>query len=180
MRSANQAQIAGLILVEEYLGISSARVLRKLSVVKSLPAKPMMANCFERRLSAARLHSAGISLRLVRSPVAPNITITHGAAIGFSWTWFMSDCPFPGQGTLAFAALRRSRFLFRVAAELEAHGRQNLGGKVAFAPRQEPLVQRFGEHGSGRARLDAGENGPATFAGIGDSAGETFEGRLLQ
>src|SRR6266436_9420851 len=165
MRSANQAQIAGSILVEEYLGISSPRVLRKLSVVKSL-----MANCLESRLSAARLHSAGMSLRLVRSPVAPKITITQGAAIGFSWTWFMSDCPFPGQGTRAFAALRRSRFLFRVAAKLEAHGRQNLGSEVAFASRQESFVKRFGEHGSGRARLDAGENGPAAFAGIGDSA----------
>src|SRR5882757_2744601 len=180
MRSANQAQVAGSILVAEYFGISSPRVLRKLSVVKSLPAKPMMANCLERRLSAARLHSAGISLRLVRSPVAPKITMTHGAAIGFSWTWLMRDRPFPGQGVLQFAALRRSRFLFRVAAELEAHGRQNLGGKVAFASRQESLVERFGEHGSGRARLDAGENGPAAFAGIRDAARETLESRLLE
>src|SRR5712672_699266 len=180
MRSANHAQVAGSILVAEYFGISSPRVFRKLSVVKSLPAKPMMANCFERRLSAARLHSAGISLRLVRSPVAPKITITQGAAIGFSWTWFMSDCPFPGQGTLAFAALHRSRFLFRVAAKLEAHGRQNLGSEVAFASRQEPLVQCFGEDGRRCARLDSRENGPAAFARIGDPAGETFEGRLLQ
>src|SRR5260370_36744384 len=140
----------------------------------------MMANGLERRLSAARLHSAGISLRLVRSPVAPKITITQGAAIGFSWTWLMRDRPFPGQGAFQFAALRRSRFLFRVAAELKAHGRQNLGGKVAFASRQESLVERFGEHGSGRARLDAGGHGPAAFAGIGDAAGETFEGRLLE
>src|SRR5258706_15534696 len=139
-----------------------------------------MANCFGRRLSWARLHSAGISLRLVRSPVAPKITMTQGAAIGFSWTWLMRDRPFPGQGTLAFAALRQSRFLFRVAAELEAHGRQNLGGKVAFASRQESLVERFGEHGSGCARLDAGENGPAAFAGIGDASGETLESRLLE
>src|SRR3981081_3917112 len=180
MRSANQAQIAGSILVEEYLGISSARVLRKLSVVKSLPAKPMMANCLESRLSAARLHRAGISLRLVRSPVAPKITITHGAATGDSCTWFLSHRPCQGQGTLAFAALRRSRFLFRVAAELEAHGRQNLGSEVAFASRQESLVERFGEHRRGCARLDAGENGPAAFAGIGDAAGETLESRLLE
>src|SRR5712675_2132201 len=140
----------------------------------------MMANCLESRLSAARLHSAGISLRLVRSPVAPKITITQGAAIGFSWTWLMIDRPFLGQGAFQFAALRRSRFLFRVAAELEAHGRQNLGGKVAFASRQESLVERFGEHGSRRARLDAGENGPAAFARIGDAAGETLESRLLE
>src|SRR6266436_9990742 len=88
IRSANQAQIAGLFLVEEYLGISSARVLRKLSVVKSLPAKPMMANCLESRLSAARLQSAGMSLRLVRSPVAPKMTMTQGDGAGFEFWWF--------------------------------------------------------------------------------------------
>src|SRR5258706_1489370 len=180
MRSANQAQVAGSILVAEYFGISSLRVFRKLSVVYSLPAKPMMANCLERRLSAARLHSAGMSLRLVRSPVAPKITITQGAAIGFSCTWLMRDRPFPGQGAFQFAALRRSRFLFRVAAELEAHSRQDLGSKVAFASRQESLVERFGEHGSGRARFDPGENGPAAFTRIGNAAGETLERRLLE
>src|SRR5438270_2097715 len=121
MRSANQAQVAGSILAAEYLGISSARVLRKLSVVKSLPAKPMMANCLERRLSAARLQSAGISLRLVRSPVAPKITITHGAATGFSWTWFIRGCPVSGQKFVQCAAFRLSGFLFRVAAKLKAH-----------------------------------------------------------
>src|SRR6266852_8956326 len=135
----------------------------------------MMANCLERRLSAARLHSAGMSLRLVRSPVAPKITMTQGAATGFSCTWLMRDCPLPGQGACQFAALRRSRFLFRMAAELEAHGRQDLGGKVAFTSRQESLVERFGEHGSGRARFDPGENGPAAFAGIRDATGETLE-----
>src|SRR5258707_12216182 len=108
----------------------------------------MMANCLERRLSAARLHSAGMSLRLVRSPVAPKITITQGAAIGFSCTWLMRDRPFPGQGVLQFAALRRSRFLFRVTAELEAHGRQNLGSEVPFASQQECSVNGSGGNGA--------------------------------
>src|SRR5882724_7327236 len=88
MRSANQDQTAGSILLGEYLGISSARVLRKLSVVKSFPANPMIANCLESRLSAARLQSAGMSLRLVRSPVAPKITMTQGEALGFGLRWF--------------------------------------------------------------------------------------------
>src|SRR5258708_19039787 len=117
MRSANQAQVAGSILVAEYFGISSLRVFRKLSVVYSLPAKPMMANCLERRLSAARLHNAGISLRLVRSPVAPKITITQGAATGVSWTLFMSGCPVLAQGVLIEAFLR-SKLLFCVHAVL--------------------------------------------------------------
>src|SRR6185437_4611351 len=37
-----------------------------------------MANSRESRLLLERLYSAGISLRAVRSPVAPKITITHG------------------------------------------------------------------------------------------------------
>src|SRR6266404_3504098 len=89
MRSANQDQTAGSILLGEYLGISSARVLRKLSVVKSFPANPMIANCLESRLSAARLESAGMSLRLVRSPVAPKMTMTQGEATGFAFERFM-------------------------------------------------------------------------------------------
>src|ERR1700674_5127912 len=93
MRSANHAQMAGSILVEEYLGISSARFFRKDSVLKSLPAKPMMANCLEIRLSVARLQSAGISLRLVKSPVAPKMTMTHGEATVFGLAWFMRGCP---------------------------------------------------------------------------------------
>src|ERR1700730_3210782 len=47
----------------------------------------MMANCFERRLSFARLESAGMSLRLVRSPVAPKMTITQGDALGLEAWW---------------------------------------------------------------------------------------------
>src|SRR6267154_3327677 len=93
MRSANQAQVAGSILAEEYLGISSARCFRKDSVLKSFPAKPMMANCLESRLSAARLQRAGMSLRLVKSPVAPKMTMTQGDATELVWARVMSGCP---------------------------------------------------------------------------------------
>src|SRR5712664_807639 len=126
MRSANQAQVAGSILVEEYLGISSARFFRKLSVLKSLPAKPMMANCLERRVSAARLQSAGMSLRLVKSPVAPKMTMTQGVATEFVWTWVMRGCPVERLGGVPMdASRRRSRLRFRVTTELEAHGGKN-------------------------------------------------------
>src|SRR5437773_8733347 len=50
-----------------------------------------MANCCGRRLSWARLQSAGSNLRFVRSPVAPKITITQGAAVGFESAWFGID-----------------------------------------------------------------------------------------
>src|ERR1700740_3127893 len=143
MRSANHAHIAGSILVAEYLGISSASVLRKVSVSRSFPAKPMIANCLESRLSAARLHSAGINFRFVRSPVAPNITITQGEATGFGFEWFMR--------------ILWSGFLFRVAAELKTHRRQKLRGKLPFAARREALVERFAQDRSLCARLDCGD-----------------------
>src|ERR1700730_12387959 len=116
----------------------------------------MMANCLESRLSAARLQSAGMSLRLVRSPVAPKMTMTQGEATGFVFRWFMrSFC---------------SGFLFGVTAELKAHGRQNFGGEFAFPSGQKALVERFAQHGSGRAGFNGGENGPVGFAGIGGAA----------
>src|SRR5258707_3981600 len=140
----------------------------------------MMANCLESRLSAARLQSAGISLRLVKSPVAPKMTITQGAATVFIWAWFMSGRPLQCHGVVRVAAFGRSSLLFRVPAELKAHGGQNLGGKVAFPSRQETLVQRFRKHRGRSDGLDAGKNGPAAFAGIGNAAGETLEGRRLE
>src|SRR5712664_1543314 len=180
MRSANQAQIAGLILVEEYLGISSARVLRKLSVVKSLVANPMMANCLESRSSAARLQSAGMSFRLVRSPVAPKMTMTQGEATVFIWAWFMSGCPVQCHGVVRVEAFGRLRLLFRMTAELKTHGRQKLCGEFPFATRREALVERFAQHRSRRAGLYGGENRPAAFAGVRDAAGETLERWLLE
>src|ERR1700756_4581170 len=122
MRSASQDQIAGAILFAEYLGISSESVLRKLSVVKSLPAKPMMANCLESRLSAARLASAGMSLRLVRSPVAPKMTMTQGEATGFAFERFMR-VPCNEFNAPRLRSIPGSGLLFRVTAELKTHSR---------------------------------------------------------
>src|SRR6266481_3965201 len=87
MRSHIQSQSFGSMGVETYLGISPDSIFRKLAVSRSLPAKPTMANCLGRTSSCAKLQSAGISLRLVRSPVAPKITITHGDAVGFMSKW---------------------------------------------------------------------------------------------
>src|SRR5580692_7907033 len=41
---------------------------------------PTMANSRESRSALARLYSAGMSLRAVKSPPAPKITITQGSA----------------------------------------------------------------------------------------------------
>src|SRR5256885_7720573 len=104
----------------------------------------MIANCLESRLSAAKLHSAGISFRLVRSPVAPKMTITQGEATGFAFERFIRvSCN-------EFSARRRRcsglGLFFRVTTKLKSHGRQKFSGKFAFCPRREPLVQRLGKY----------------------------------
>src|SRR6266436_6129819 len=95
MRSHIQSQSFGSMGVETYFGISADSIFRKLAVSKSLPAKPMMANCLGRTSSWARLQRAGMSFRLVRSPVAPKITITHGDGVGFTSGWFRLIGKFP-------------------------------------------------------------------------------------
>src|SRR6266851_2143216 len=78
-------------------------------------------------------------------------------------------------------ALRcRTRFLFRVTTELEAHGGKNFGSELPFGARSEALIESFAEHRRGRPGLDGGENGPAAFAGVGDTAGEALESGLLE
>src|ERR1700745_1776244 len=88
MRSLSQSHSFKSICAEVYFGTSSVSIFRKPSVFISLDANPMMANCLERRLSFARLHSAGIHLRLVKSPVAPKMTMTQGDGVGFKFWWF--------------------------------------------------------------------------------------------
>src|SRR5260370_38184988 len=78
------------------------------------------------------------------------------------------------------ASRRRSRFLFRVTTELEAHGGKNFGSELPFGARSEALIESFAEHRRGRPGLDGGENGPAAFAGVGDAAGEALESGLLE
>src|SRR5271154_70349 len=80
MRSRNQAHRSALTGKGAYLGTSSESFWRKVSVVKSLVESPMMANCLGKTPSLARLKSAGMSLRLVRSPPAPKMTMMQGPA----------------------------------------------------------------------------------------------------
>src|SRR6266436_7951078 len=138
-----------------------------------------MAKSFGRRPSSARLRSAGRSLRLVRSPLAPKITMMQGGAGCAAAVVRMPlviGQVLPGKsGRIDLMA----GFLFDVPAELETHGGENFSGKVVFAARNEALVQRCSENRSRRRGFDGGEHGPAAFAGIGDAAGEAFELRLF-
>src|SRR5260370_6560316 len=114
----------------------------------------MGANWGERRLCFAKLHSAGISLRLVRSPLAPKITITQGLA------W----CPCPLKLSVIFVLsgirfpipvyLLGARRLLHVAAKLKSHGGKELGRKFVFPTRNKTLKQRCRENRCWRSRVD--------------------------
>ena len=66
--------------------------------------------------------------------------------------------------------------LFHVAAELKAHGRQQLVGEVGLAARRESFVERRGEHRRRHGLVDGGLDRPAAFARIGHPPGEFAEG----
>src|SRR5689334_395199 len=106
-----------------------------------------MANSRESRLLFARLYKAGKSLRAVRSPVAPKITITQGPV------WRASpDGGFSRLGSscsiccvMFFLPIRR-RFLlaalFDVTAKLLSHGREKFFSKSMIPARAEPGIER--------------------------------------
>src|SRR5580704_15279665 len=98
-----------------------------------------MANCCERSPSCARLISAGISLRLVRSPLAPKITITQGAPVGAASLVFeVIQMVLSQLASLLMRQLVAGFFLY-VPAELEAQGGEHFGRKIILAARCKAL-----------------------------------------
>src|SRR5438093_819184 len=71
-------QTSSRTVCREKLRVASSRSRRNSSSVFGRRAKPTISTAGGRSPSAARLYNAGTSLRWVRSPVAPNITIVHG------------------------------------------------------------------------------------------------------
>src|SRR5260370_13885545 len=140
----------------------------------------MGANWGERRLCFAKLHNAGISLRLVRSPLAPKITITQGLAwcpcpLRLSVMFVLSGIRFP----IPVHLLGAGRLL-QVAANLNPHGGKEFGGKFVFSARNKTLKQRCRENRCWRGRFDGRKDRPASFAGIRYSSGKSLERWLLQ
>src|SRR5262252_9677020 len=135
----------------------------------------MMANCEESSLPCAKLHSAGISFRLVRSPLAPKITITQGLAC----------CPCSCMSSVIWLdlilhsiLLPSTRGLLHVSAKLEAHRGQELVCKIVFSARYEALEERRSEDWRGSRGFDSGKDRPTAFARIRYSARKLFERRL--
>src|SRR5579862_5593431 len=163
-RSAKDGQVGSLGLVMQKSVHASAVCSRNCSSV--IPnddgEDPMTRYSFGSRPAACRWNSPGRSLRLARSPVAPNSTMT----------WFS------GRGD-PFLLMSRSGLLFRVTAELRAHRRQDLPGERAVVPGLEPLVQRGGDDRGGHALVHRGQHGPPALAGVRHPAAEVVQvGRL--
>src|SRR5580658_12172 len=123
---------------------------------------PMRRNSRGSRPAAYRWNQPGSSLRLARSPVAPNSTMTWLSGRGGS-----------------FLLMSRSGLLLRVTAELRAHRRQDLPGERAIVPGLEALVQRGGDDRRRHALVHRGQHRPPALAGVGHPPAEVVQvGRL--
>src|SRR5258705_1776532 len=153
---------------------------RKASVVMEWEEKPITAKCGESSRSLAKLHNAGISLRFVRSPPAPKITITQGLAC----------CPCSSKPSVIFVRSGISspvpghslggRGLLQVPAKLKSHRGQKLRRKIVFPARDKALKERCREHGCRRRRFDGCKDRPASLPGIRYPSGKSLKGWLLQ
>src|SRR5215469_10568899 len=114
------------------------------------------------RPATNRWYRPGSSLRLARSPVAPNRTMTW-----LCGRWVPWERPV------------MLRLLLRVAAELRPHRRQDLAGERAVVAGLEPLVERGGDDRHRDALLDARQDGPAALAGVRHVPAEVAEVRRL-
>src|SRR5271169_2969626 len=129
-RSAKDGQDGSVGLVMQKSVHACAACARNCSSVSANfgGEAPMMRYSRGSSPAACRWKNPGSSLRLARSPVAPNSTMT----------WLS------GRGD-PFLLIRWSGLLLlRVPAELRAHRRQDLAGERAHIPGLEPLVQRGG------------------------------------
>ena len=75
--------------------MASSRSVRNSSSVFGRRAKPTIVTAGGRSPSAARLYNAGTSLRWVRSPVAPKITIAHASSFKVRNALTMETNPIP-------------------------------------------------------------------------------------
>ena len=78
-------------------------------------------------------------------------------------------------GSRILCCLALAAWQLDVAAELEAHGGKEFVLVGRLSARTEPRIQRRGKNRGGHAFVDGGVDGPAAFAGIGDSPGKLGE-----
>src|SRR5436309_10031204 len=109
-----------------------------------------------------------MSLRFVRSPVAPKITMAHGGA-GRAF-----DSSVLSNVSLATGEVMASTLggVLDVAAELVAHGREHLVTEGVILAGAETIEQRRGEDVDRHRLLDGGLERPPPFARVLDLARE--------
>src|SRR5580698_785404 len=163
-RSANEGQDGSVGLVMQKSAHASSACSLNCSSVSAYWAgeDPMMRYSCGSRPAACRWNSPGSSLRLARSPVAPNSTMT----------WFSGrEDP--------FFAIGSSGLLLRVTAELRAHRREDLPGERAVVPGLEPFVERGGDDRGGHGLVHRGQHRPPALARVRYPAAEVVQvGRL--
>src|SRR5579875_1934592 len=136
-------------------------------------AEPMIRYSSGSSPAAARWNRPGSSLRLARSPVAPNSTMTWLSTCGPRLRATAADCDLACAECVS--VLISVRLLLLVAAEPGAHSGQHLEAEHAVAAGVEPLVQG-GRDGRGRhAGVDGRLDGPPALAGVGHPAVEVAE-----
>src|SRR6266404_4353609 len=108
MRSANQDQTAGSILLGEYLGISSARVLRKLSVVKSFPRDRRIENAS--RTKAWRRIRLHLGTRIARTGLRSIRKRARRTQCRREWSSGLRRNPTLGQKNARGKAAREARW----------------------------------------------------------------------
>src|SRR5208282_3755642 len=163
-RRAKSGQDGSVGLVMQKSAHASSACARNCSSVSAYAAgdEPMMRYSRGSRPPACRWNSPGSSLRLARSPVAPNSTMT----------WLS------GRGD-PLSLMGGSGLLLCVPAEFRAHRRQDLPGEGAVVPGLEPFIQRGGDDRSGHGGVHRGQHGPPPLAGIRYPPAEVIQvGRL--
>src|SRR5580704_8519068 len=155
----------------------SATHLRKSSVDMDPWENPTTANSRDNKSCLARLYSAGISLRLVKSPAAPKITMTQGSPgrptrcgceVGATAVSSMGCILYQSFQRKSLNALRRllAGYRFHMSAELLTHGGKYLLCESMFLARTEAGEQGCRKHVNGDGFVNRRLNRPATFAGV--------------
>src|SRR5271156_447004 len=174
MRWSNHFQRSSLTLVVANSFISLPRSLRKASELISTLLTPTIANFSGSSWLLSRLYSAGISRRLVKSPVAPKMTKTHESprrARGAAADWEVeSEVGMAGNLVL----------FLEVSAELVAHRGKQFVREVCSAARSEAFVERRGQHVRRNAFVDCSVDSPSALARVGDAAAKFLQLRIAE
>src|ERR1039457_5234442 len=164
-------------------------------------AEPMIWYFAGIRPALARWKRPGSNLRLARSPVAPNRTITWSSGTAMAIRWRLAAAGVFAAGLMGGPPRPRARasaprlvqdwpervapvswrlaHLLRVPAEFAAQRGQELVAELAKPAGLEPLNQRGGDDRCRHALVDRRDDRPAAFAGVGDVSREAGQLRRL-